>query len=162
MARPREDVFTRVARHCGHTRESLIRFIDEGQASCLAWTGQMKPPRPTARKNPTPYLKKIGHPVRILFARMMGLTEELDRFVWLRNKCTTYGCINPRHYKVVRAMDFRNNRQAFCPLTREEEFEDNVLGLLQMLKEGEDLNDLGEFSSPRELNEAVRRFSLGG
>ena len=161
MGRKREDIFTRVARHTGLTRETLIEFLDDQQPECLIWNGAFNPTTRNYKNAPRPYLKGIGNPVRRLFAYVREI-DDLDPFVWLRNGCGSFGCINPRHHRVIRAFSMYHNRIGILPLSPDEQREDNIKGIMEMLREGESVDGIREYCSPNEFDEALRRYAQAG
>jgi hypothetical protein len=149
MPRPKEDLFTRLARHLkpDHTPQSLRDFIDTSQVTCLNWQG--------ARKGRYPYLNGIGHPARALFAHIFNIPK-LDRLTWLHSNCGNPDCINPRHFNPQGTYSLYHDRVGVVP-TFSSYDEDNVADILAMLDEGHDPAEVEGWSPPNDWHEAERR-----
>ncbi len=109
MGRRRESFLKRIARHVGHTEESLTAFLTAETKSCLIWTGTFKPRITKAVlkqmaglqfpsiRYPRPTLSPDGlSPTRLLFCIYHELPE-LDPKVFLQRQCTDPACISPFH-----------------------------------------------------------------
>ncbi|HSH94378.1 MAG TPA: hypothetical protein VK968_09555 [Roseimicrobium sp.] len=156
MARPKEDLFTRLARHTNHSAESLREFIDTSQVTCLNWQGA------TRRVNHIryPHLKGIGNPARLLFAYIFNIPV-LDKLTWLRSNCGNPDCINPRHFNPQGTYSLYHDRVGVVPTLANYD-EDNVVDILAMLEEGADPAEVEGWSPPNDWKEAEHRRKRSG
>ena len=125
MGRRKETILRRIARHCGHTEETLQEFLDDKCDDHLLWTGatiQIKP-KPCypkrgglayVRQQPLkPVLRGDIDPGRALFCHHHGL-DALPSGVWLL-PCSERACINPLHREMKATFSRRWEERAELP-----------------------------------------------
>lgn len=176
MARPKETLTKRIARHTGKTEEELIDFLDRREEGYhLMWSGAFNPKvRKThviKRKFGLPYTTitsphpvmwhdgTLRNPKRLLFEHVHNIT--LDPEVELRSTCGAYGCISPFHQRMLATYSRRWERFAKLPdltpnqVEEEDPFE-NVPTIMYMLR---NFPENVQGFPPEAVEEAKRRLA---
>lgn len=176
MSRKPEPPLAKIARHLHPQLDppELDVFLQSEEDTCLNWNGQFKPnknlppvkhelppigttgynaPRiiTRSRRQRKPYSSAFQcHPVRVLAAHLYG---PLDPLVHMTNTCGNPDCVNPHHFKFKATTSLFEERTGVPPRISFDE--DEVQSILELLNEGEPLDEI--VAHPLDIEEAKRR-----